>query len=323
LSLRDLPVWSRGVAALLVLIAGWYVPRAEGLVTAVGYSALEVSAGVVAVSLLLGMRLPFDLWPQQPERERFSIPLAVLVAAVMGGLILASRPSGVTADLATTNRGLLVMIVAGGTVWAVGWGRIRQRAFARWYAVAGVAALVPVVVRVAAVMLQDRVLPAIHLTTFVQVGGFFFVAAAAGALVTQELAFRRLLIGQAGDAGLAVVLIAAVVFGCWLAVVPEPPGGVLQAGVSGALHGVVLGSLYTLSRSLLVPAVYHGVSASGIRAFDLAAIPTEGATGVTDVVGVGMVATGIVGAILAYHVYRQSGFLGLLTRRRLPDAVSD
>ncbi len=323
MSLRDLPVWSRGVTALLVLIAGWYVPRAEGIAAAVGYSALELSVGVVSVSLLLGMRLPFDLWPQQPERERFSTRLAVLVATVMGVVIVASRSSGVPEILAETDRGLLVMIVAGGTVWAVGWGRIRQRAFARWYAVAGAAALVPLVVRVAAMTLQDRGLPAIQMTTFVQVGGFFLVAGAAGALVTQELAFRRLLIGQAGDAGLGVVLIAAVVFGCWLAVVPEPQGGVLQAGVSGALHGVVLGSLYSLSRSLLVPALYQGVSTGGIRAFDLAAIPTEGATGVTDVAVAGMVATGIVGVILAYQVYRQSGFMGLLTRRHLPDAASD
>ncbi len=323
MSLRDLPVWSRGVSALLVLIAGWYIPRAEGLATTVGNSAFELGAGVVAVSLLLGMRLPFDLWPQQPERERFSLPVAWVVAAGMGLLILVSRSSGVPEILAETDRGLLVMVVAGGTVWAVGWGRIRQRAFLRWYAIAGAAAVIPLIVRVVAMAIQDRGLPAVHTATFLQVGGFFLVAGAAGALVTQELAFRRLLIGQAGDSGLAVVLIAAVVFGAWLAVVPDPPGGVLQAGMSGALHGVVLGSLYTLSRSLLVPAVYQGVTTAGLRAFDTAAVPVEGATGVADVAVVGMVVTAIVGAILAYQVLRQSGFLGLLTRRHLSDAASD
>ena len=82
--------------------------------------------------------------------------------------------------------------------------------------------------------------PTIHWMTFIQVAGFFFVVGSAAALVTQELAFRRILIGQAGDAGLAVVLISAVAFGVWHATVPDPVGGLLTVVLNGTLQGVVL-----------------------------------------------------------------------------------
>jgi hypothetical protein len=86
---------------------------------------------------------------------------------------------------------------------------------------------------------------------------------------------------------------------------------------------VVLGSLYSLSRSLLVPALYHGVSTAGLQAFDRASVLVEGTTFSDDHVMAGMVATGIVAAILAYQVNRRSGFIGLLKRRHATDAASD
>ena len=320
LSPRDLPLWARGAAVLMVWIAAWYVPRSESLTTTVGFSSLEVSAGVVAVSLLLGMRLPLDLWPQQPARAGFSLPFAIVLATVMGGVIVLARSSEVPTVLAETDRGLLVAIVAGGTVWALAWGRIQQRIYLRWYGIAAAVAMLPFIARMVAVALHPMGWPTIHWTTFFQVAAFFFVAGSAAALVTQELAFRRILIGQAGDAGLAVVLIAAVAFGVWRAAVPDPAGGILTAALNGTLHGVVLGSLYSLSRSLLVPAVYHGASTAGMRAFDLG---SEGAMPNGSPIVVGMVVTGVVAAILAYQVMRRSGFMGLLTRRQVPDAPSD
>ena len=323
MSPRDLPVWSRGAAVLLVLIAAWYAPRSDALVTLAGHSSLALGAGVVATSLLLGMRLPLDLWPQQPERERFSLPFALLLAVVMGGLIVMSRSSGIPGYLAEFDRGLLVAIVVGGTAWALGWGKIRQRAFLGWYGVAAAVGLVPLIAKIIAATLEQGGLPPVELGTFFQVGVFSLVAGAAGALVTQELAFRRVMIGQAGDAGLALVLISALAFGAWLAVAPDPPGGALHAATLGTLQGVVLGSLYTLSRSLLVPALYHGVSTAGLRAFDLASVPVEGTASSNDYVMAGMAATGIVAAMLAYRVSRRSGFIGLLKRRHTTDASSD
>ena len=323
MSPRDLPLWARGAALLLVWIAAWYVPRSESLATTVGFSSLELSAGVVAVSLLLGMRLPLDLWPQQPERDGFSLRLAVAVAAVMGVVILLARSSEVPAVLAETDRGLLVAIVVGGTAWALACGRIQQRIYLRWYSIAAGVAVLALLARVTAVAMQPTGWPAIHWTTFFQLAAFFFVAAAAAALVTQELAFRRILIGQAGDAGLAVVLIAAVAFGVWHALALDPGGGMLIAAANGTLHGVVLGSLYSLSRSRLGPAVYHGAATAGLRAFELASVAPEGATVSGGPAVVSMVVTGAVAAILAFQVNRRSGFMGLLTRRQVPDAPSD
>ena len=323
MSLRDLPLWARGTAVLLVWIAAWYVPRSESLAGMVGFSSLEVSAGVVAVSLLLGMRLPLDLWPQQPKRDEFSLSWAITHAAVIGAVILLARSSEVPSVLAETDRGLLVAIVAGGTVWALAWGQIRQRIYFRWYGVAAAVAVLPLLARMVAVASQPAGWPAIQWVTFVQLAAFFFVVGSAAALVTQELAFRRIMVGQAGDAGLAVVLIAAVAFGVWHALAPDPTGGMLAAGLNGTLHGVVLGSLYSLSRSLLVPAVYHGASTAGIRALDLGTIAPEGLTATGGPTTVGMVVTGIVAAIFAYHVNRRSGFMGLLTRRPVPDAPND
>ncbi len=319
LSPRDLPLWARGAAVLLLWIAAWYVPRSESLADTVGFSSLEVSAGVVAVSLLLGMRLPLDLWPQQPERAGFSLPFAIVFATVMGGVIVLARFSEVPV-LDGTDRGLLVAIVAGGTAWALAGGRIQQRIYLRWYGIAAAVATLPLIARMVAVALHPMGWPTIHWMTFFQVAAFFFVAGSAAALVTQELAFRRILIGQAGDAGLAVVLISAVAFGVWHATVPDPVGGLLTVVLNGTLHGVVLGSLYSLSRSLLVPAVYHGASTAGMRAFDLG---SEGAMPNGSPIIVGMVMTGVVAAILAYQVMRRSGFMGLLTRSQVPDAPSD
>ncbi len=323
MSPRDLPLWARAAAVLLVWIAAWYVPRSESLATAGGFSSLEVSAGVIAVSLLLGMRLPLDLWPQHPERAGFSLPFAIVLATVMGGLIVLARSSGILTDFAQTDRGLLVAIVVGGTVWALAWGRIQQRIYFRWYGIAAAVALLPLIARLVAVALDPVGWPTIHWMTFIQLPAFFFVAGSAAALVTQELAFRRIVIGQAGDAGLAVVLIAAVAFGVWRAAVPDPAGGILAAGLSSTLHGVVLGSLYSLSRSLLVPAVYQGASTAGMRAFDLGTVAPEGVTAIGGPTTIGMVVTGIVAAIFAYHVNRRSGFMGLLTRRPVPDAAND
>lgn len=311
LSPRDLPLWARGAAVLLLWIAAWYVPRSESLAATVGFSSLEVGAGVVAVSLLLGMRLPLDLWPQQPERAGFSLPFAIVFATVMGGVIVLARSSGIPTVLAETDRGLLVVIVAGGTAWALAGGRIQQRIYLRWYGIAAAVAILPLIARMVAVALHPMGWPTIHWMTFIQVAGFFFVVGSAAALVTQELAFRRILIGQAGDAGLAVVLISAVAFGVWHATVPDPVGGLLTVVLNGTLHGVVLGSLYSLSRSLLVPAVYHGASTAGMRAFDLG---SEGAIPNGSPIIVGMVMTGVVAAILAYQVMRRSGFMGLLAR---------
>ena len=315
LSPRDLPVWSRGAAAGLTLIAAWHIPRTEQLVGWIGYSSLEISAGVVAVAILLGMGLPLDLWPEHPARARFSLGAALAVSLVLGGLMVVSAPTDLPESLVQTEKGLTFAVVVGSATWSLAWGQLQNRFIMRWYGIAAAAAVAPVLIGVLTIAVQDGGFPALRVGSFLGVAAFFLVVGAAGALVTQEIAFRRVLIGQAGDSGLAMVLIAAVVFGAWHAVAPDPPGGVLQAALLGSLRGVVLGCLYSLSRSLLVPALCHGAWLAALRSFDMAVEwPVRGQT-IEDRMTAVVVATAIVAILLAYQVFRRSGFAGILARR--------
>lgn len=322
MSPRDLPVWARGVTAGFLLLAAWYVPRAESLVATVGYSVFDISAGVVAISILLGLRLPLDLWPQQPRRTRFAILNALWLPVVMGILIVASHPSDGPAALVESDRGAAFLLIVGTAAWALSLGLIRQRPFARWFGRAAVYGLLPLLVGAAAGAISRGGLPPIDLAAFLQVAAFFLVLGSAGALVTQEIGFRRVLIGQAGDAGLATVLLAAVVYGLWNGLAPDPVGGVLPTIAVSTLHGVVLGSLYSLSRSLLVPALYYGVSTAGMRAFDVAADLGEFAPPLGTTM-TAIIVTGLVAAYLAFQVSQRSGFLGILHRPALPNAADD
>ena len=280
-----------------------------------GYSALEISTGVVAVAMLLGMGLPLDVWPQHPARARFS-PMAALVAAVvLGVLMVASGPSDLAASMIETEKGLVVAVIVGSAVWSLAWGQIRHRMVLRWYGIAVLAAVAPVLIGVITMAAQDGGLPPLQPVAVLRVAAFFLVVGSTGALVTQELAFRRVLIGQAGDAGLATVLVAAALFGAWNAVAPDPPGGVLQAAVLGSLRGVVLGCLYSLSRSLLVPALCHGAWLAAIRSTGVATVLTDDGRALEDRMTSVIVATGVVAILFAYQVSRRSGFVGILARR--------
>ena len=315
LSPRDLPVWSRGVAAGLTLLAAWHIPRTEQLVTFMGYSALEISTGVVAVAILLGMGLPLALWPQYPARDRFSQLAALTVAVVLGVLMIASGPSDLPASMVETEKGLAVAVIVGSAVWSLAWGQVHHRMVLRWYGMAALAAIAPVLIGLITMAAQDGGLPPLQTDVLLPVAAFFLVVGTTGALVTQELAFRRVLIGQAGDAGLATVLVAAVLFGAWNVVAPDPPGGVLQAAVLGSLRGIVLGSLYSLSRSLLVPALCHGAWLAAIRSIAAATTTTGEGQALEDRMTSVIVATAVAAVVLAYQVYRRSGFAGILARR--------
>lgn len=315
MSPRDLPVWSRAVAAGLMLLAAWHIPRTEQLVAFMGYSALEISTGVVAVAILLGMGLPLDLWPQYPTRVRFSQSAALAAAVVLGVLMIASGPSGLPAGMIETEKGLVVAVIVGSAVWSLAWGQVQHQMVLRWYGIAALAAVAPVLIGLITMAVQDGGLPPLQTGVLLRVAAFFLVVGSAGALVTQELAFRRVLIGQAGDAGLATVLVAAVLFGAWNAVAPDPPGGVLQAAVLGSLRGVVLGCLYSLSRSLLVPALCHGAWLAAIRSTGVATTLAGEGQALEDRMMSVIVATAVVAVVLAYEVSRRSGFVGILARR--------
>ncbi len=62
MSQRDLPLWARGLAAALLIIASWWLVETDTLRGAVGDSIALVSLGIVTVSILQGMHLPLGLW---------------------------------------------------------------------------------------------------------------------------------------------------------------------------------------------------------------------------------------------------------------------
>jgi hypothetical protein len=306
----------------LVLAAGWFAGRSERLISALGYSVVEVSAGVVAISILLGMRLPLDLWPRAPKRESVSLVAAVAVAAGMGGLIVVSRPLGVSGILLETDSMAVLAIVAGGTAWALAWGVTNQSAFLRWYGIAVIAAMVPILLAIALEGLRYGELPGVRVGPFLQVACFFLVAGAAGSLVTQELAFRRLLIGQSGDAGLLMVIAAAMLFGLWRAIIPGTTGGFGQTLLTMSLGGFVMGSLYLLSRSLLVPALYQGVYSALVRGLQLSTVDPGSSEVYTDTIWLpATVATAVLSVVLGYYVLQRAGFLGTLRQLREADAA--
>jgi Type II CAAX prenyl endopeptidase Rce1-like len=322
LSQRDLPIWSRVVAAILLLVAGWWAAHSSRLVAVIGDSVVEISAGVVSLSLLLGMRLPLDLWPRAPVRERFSIGLCVAVAVVLGTMLMLSKPTGLPTEFGHYGKAALPIVVLGGTVWALAWGRTNQLAFGRWYGTAAAAAVGPWITSLLVLLVMGRLAPvsvAIFLGSFL----FFFVVTTTGSLITQELAFRRVLVGQSGDSGLLIMLAAAVIFGMWNAVLPQG-GSVWPVIATTTVNGCVMGALYILSRSLLVSSLYHGLNSGLVRGWQIAMIESTGATKQAPLWIPMAVATTVVAIALAVRVNRRTGLLGAVhINRTVIDAVGD
>ncbi len=289
MSQRDLPLWARGLAAALLIIASWWLVETDTLRGAVGDSIALVSLGIVTVSILQGMHLPLGLWPEGPWRPRFSKSVVVAVAVAFGLCFVVFDP-GSDALFENIDTGVFVLVVLGVVGWGFSWAFVRQRSFAPWYAIGIAVALVPLVGGLVGLALRTgepahlclwavregtdgSVCGAPALRTF----GFMTAVCAASSLVTLELTFRRLLIGEPGRAGLVLVVAAAIPYGLWiLLVAPNMPG--LDAPVwLGIIGAMVAGSLYALSRSLLVSALYSGAVFAGYEAL-VRAVP-EGADG--------------------------------------------
>ena len=318
MSHRDLPVWARAITAALLLAGGWFSAR-SGLGEVLGTWVVDLSAGVIAVSVLLGMRLPLDLWPRAPNRDSFSVTLALSAAFLLGLLVLLGGPiAGVYVE--EGQYGAIIALVLGSVAITLATGRTKLEAFGRWFGIAVGCAVVPAAVGIMVLAFQGTAFPSFEVVRFLH-GVSFFVALGFGAsLVTQELAFRRLLIGQSGDAGLVAVLLAAILFGVWHAANPTETAGVLPALLSGVAGGLVAGSLYILSRSLLVPACYYGIRIGLLRGVELGFVESAG---VATVVTVSGIVTGVLAVILAYFVVRRSGFFGALQLRPVVDAAGD
>jgi hypothetical protein len=155
---------------------------------------------------------------------------------------------------------------------------------------------------------------------------FLVAVGATSTLVTEELAFRRLLIGQPQKAGLLVILGAAVVAVVWYAVLGSMDVGFPAPLVLGSVGAFNAGCVYVLSRSLLVSALYSGVLMAGYWALTLSSLDSGTQSGPQVPFSVWSTAL-VIGICLAAIVVKQNGLLGDLKRyeqpREQPDASGD
>ena len=317
----DLPLWARGVAAILLVIAGWWLLHTETLHGVTGDAIAPLSLGIVAGFILRGMHLPLGLWPNGPWRKEFSTVMLLVVALVFGALIVATRPSRSPELTGLLTPGMFVVVVAGVLAWGIALAYVQQRNFFEWYVVAAVAGLAPWLVAVAGLMVggggdatfcllstQGGPEAAGCSTTAVDALVFLTVIGVAAGLVTFELAFRRLLIGHPDHAGLVLVLAsAAVALLWWLAVAPSL-SGVTAPWWLVTLGAIGAGSVYVLSGTLLVASVYTAVVMAGHASLIHATpLPADGATPVLgwEFLAVHLIVVGVLG----YGVWRRRGVL--------------
>jgi hypothetical protein len=275
LSQRDLPLWARVVAALLLLVASWWLVHTDAVRDVAGDTIAVLALGIIAASILRGMHLPLGLWPAGPWRSHFSNTAMVGVALAFGGCVVAFAPSETLGG--QLDPAMFITVVVGVIAWGIAWAMVRQHPYRWWYGIAVGLGLVPLLVGllgtalpggtplclvVVAPVEQGTACEAPALQTLV----FLIAVVSPMALVTLEIAFRRLLIGQPHQAGLLLVLAAAAVHAGWLALVaPGTPAIGIPWWIGGGV-AVGAGALFSLSRSVLVSSVYTGVALASYEA---------------------------------------------------------
>ncbi len=286
MSQRDLPLWARGVAAALLLFASWWLLKTETLRGLIGDTIAPLSLGVVAAFILRGMHLPIGLWPNGPYRDRFSMGTVVAVAVAFGAAIAAAPLLGGGAPAAQLEVGTAALILVGILVWGFAFAFVQQQAFGPWYGIAAVAALAPWVVALLGASVRDGA--AICLLapgaagesascSASAAGTLLYVTAtgAAATIVTVELAFRRLLIGHPDRAGLVMVAGAAVVATLWALLMSVGSEMFDLPWWLAALASVAAGSMYVLSGSLQVAALYSAFVYAGYEALRYATVVAD------------------------------------------------
>jgi len=218
--------------------------------------------------------------------------------------------------------GLWVIVISGVLAWGFVVAFVPQRPYAQWLVGAAVLASAPYAIGAVASDVGNAKqaclfgVPDVAGPNSCEISVFrgllFFVPASiGGALVTYELGFRRLMVGDPGTGGVVLVIVAALVAGAWAWMVGgDIPGFASRAWVLGAT-AIGAGSLYVLSGSLLVSSVYTGTAVGTHLAFGLAGrIDLEGDLSMLDMGGsLAWLHLGI-GVALLIIVGRQRGMLG-------------
>lgn len=319
------PLWVRVLSGVFAVGASWWLVRTDAVRTVFGPSVGALGLGVVAVFALRGTHQPLGLWPTRPWRQSFSLKWAVLPAAVGGLLIvLAGASAGVSGSvrvLLTVNRGAILAIAAGIVAAGLSFGLVRQRNYARWFALAVACAVVPAL---AVVLFGGDSAPATPIPSArLGVLGVLFwsVANVSQVLVTQELTFRRLLIGRPESAGVVLVLGAAVLSAVWPPMLAETVSLIDLRVIHLVLVAVVTGCLYIMSQSLLVAALYHGTYIAAMGGATQTVAPIAGE--IPDAPIGAVLATGALAIALAATVVRRRGWLGDIIPQPTPDASGD
>ncbi len=329
MSPRDAPYWARGVAALLLCFATWWLLGTQALRSVVGDSIAPLSLGVIAIFMLRGLQLPLGVWPDGPWRHRFSAPRLIGVAAVFAVLMGVVIPWPVPGLGYELDIGTAAAVVIGVVTWGFAMAFVRQRPYVKWYAVAVGLGVAPTVLgllfsggigetETSLARLASTELLAIpelvSAKSAAAVPTFLHLVAvgAASKLVTEEIAFRRLLLGVPTQAGIVPVTLAALVAAIWYGIVLQTgadaaAGTALQFG----LAALCAGALYALSRSLLVSATF---SASYWAAFATFAVARESpvdleASAAAPPQSVAIL-TMVSGIALGVFVVRQNGWWG-------------
>jgi len=325
LSRSDLPLWARAVAAGLLLAASWWLLRTAAVVTAVGSSVVLVGLGVVAASMLRGMNVPLGFWPSGPWRRRFLPRAALGPAGVIAAAVLLAAPARDPALVDLVDPGVYLLVAAGAVAWGLGTGLVTLRPFLPWMGLAVVLALAPTLAtmpfggvqsgftsEVCWLQLLESPTGAGCRIAYPWTVLFLAVVIAPAALVSHELAFRRVFLGVDGSAGVLAVLAAAGVAAAWAYLVGDQVVLAPDTWWLGASAAASAGSLYVLSRSVVVSATYTGLVLAGTAAVSFAAMDPDATLGGLAVAGRATMAHAAVALGLLVMVGRRNGiFAGL------------
>jgi len=304
------------MAAVLLLFGSWWLFNTDAVHSVVGDSVGALCLGVVAASILQGMRIPLGLWPDSPWRKRFSVVAVLVTAGILAvSISLFGRSLHAGAE-AWLDPGRMVAAVVGSVGLGFGFGFVRQRRLLVWYGIAVGLALVPT-----ALELLFGARAALNLNTLGLLA-FFTAVEFPAKLVTEDIAFRRLLIGTASGAGLVSVLGSATIALIWYLVLKLSGVSGISIIWLGAFGAVSAGSIYVLSKSLMVSALFGAVQAAGYLALNVAPNPETVATDSSGAGVITLITTLLVSAGLSTQVFRSNGLLGNLKGISEKDAAS-
>jgi len=320
-----------------MLFASWWLLATQALVDFVGASIAAVGLGVIGASILRGLHLPLRLWPDGPWRGTFSSLAVVGSGVVVAALVWLSNAGMYPSLHDMLDPGTGLAVVAGTLAWGFAVALVRQRSYWRWFGLALAAGLGPYLVALLVMggshtgicFISARAVEPDGTETLrcaaPVLPSLLYVAALGTAmmLVTEEVAFRRVLLGGSGRTGAVSVIAAAIVAFLWYGLVARAGEAGITLAVLGGVGALGAGSLYVLSRSLLVSALYSGSFTAGYWALTYGrAVPDALPIGPTVHTSAWLVMVVVVG-ILLVSVYRRHGLTGDLLEAAEPDAAGD